>query len=48
MGGEDPLEKEMATKLAEAVEMRGGKVVFKIQPFVLFILIFVFYHMPRV
>lgn len=34
------------TRVAEAVEMRGGKVVFKIQPFVLLVLIFVFYHVP--
>ena len=42
------LPQKLATRLAEAVEMRGGKVVFKIQPFVLFILIFVVYHMPCV
>ena len=37
-----PPPQKLATRLAEAVETRGGKVVFKIQPFVLFILIFVF------
>lgn len=39
---------KLATRLAEAVETRGGKAVFKIQPFVLFVLIFVFYHVSCV
>lgn len=40
--------RKLATRLAEAVETRGGKVVFKIQPCVLYVLMFVFYHVSCV